>query len=257
MGLQWSGFRKMRRQVLKRVGRRLEELALPGVEAYRDYLKDHSAEWAKLDTLFRINISRFYRDQSVFRYLENTIVPRVARLVVDQGEHEVSCWSAGCAAGEEPYTLSILWKLRLARRYPRLSLRVVATDIDVLATQRAERACYQRSSVKQLPADCLEKAFVTSNDDFCLKEEYRAAVTFMVQDIRETMPQGPFHLILCRNLVFTYFDQASRREILLKLTDKLIPGGALIIGKFESLPEGSWGFAAGPKSMGVYRKPAV
>lgn len=257
MGLQWSGFRKVRRQVLKRLSHRLQELALPSVEAYRAYLENHPAEWATLATLCWINISRFCRDQSVFSYLENTILPRMAQLVIDRGESELSCWSAGCAAGEEPYTLSILWKLRVALRYSMVGFRVVATDIDALAIQRAERGCYQRSSVKELPAEWRAKAFVASGDDFCLKEEYRAAVTFMVQDIRETMPQGPFHLILCRNLVFTYFDETTQRETLRRLVDKLIPGGALIIGKLESLPEGAWEFEPQPAPIGVYQKPVI
>jgi chemotaxis protein methyltransferase CheR len=75
--------------------------------------------------------------------------------------------------------------------------------------------------------------------------------------MRENMPQGTFHLILCRNLVFTYFDETIRRETLLRLADKLIPGGALIIGKLESLPEGAWGFEPQPAPMGVYQKPFI
>ena len=113
MHLRWPGFRKVRRQVLKRINRRLQELGLPSVKAYQGYLEDHPVEWATLDSLCWISISRFYRDQSIFQYLENALLPRLARLVIGRGESELRCWSAGCAGGEEPYTLAIVWKKHL------------------------------------------------------------------------------------------------------------------------------------------------
>ena len=255
MHLRWPGFRKVRRQVLKRISRRLQELGLPSVEAYRSYLENHPVEWATLDTLCWISISRFYRDQSIFQYLENAILSRLARMVIARGESELRCWSAGCAGGEEPYTLAIVWKQHLALRFPALDFRVVATDIDRQAIQRAERGCYHTSSMKELPAEWRAQAFVASGEELCLKDEYRASMTFLVQDLRESAPDGLFQLILCRNLAFTYFDETSRTETLLRLTDKLVPGGALIIGKLESLPDEPWGLEPWSIPMGVYGKP--
>jgi chemotaxis protein methyltransferase CheR len=252
--LSWPGFRKVRRQVYQRINRRLRELSLPTVGAYRDYLEDHPAEWTTLDNLCWISISRFYRDRSVFQHLEITVLAQLAQRVVAGQEKELRCWSAGCAGGEEPYTLALIWKQRLASRYPALGFHVVATDSDPRAIQRAQRGCYHWSSLKELPAECRTQAFVDSGEELCLKDEYRTAVTFMVQDIRETMPQGAFHLILCRNLVFTYFDKRCQQEILPLITNKLVPGGALIIGKLESLPEGEWAVEPWSVHLGIYRK---
>jgi chemotaxis protein methyltransferase CheR len=100
--LRWPGFRKVRRHVYKRIHRRLQELGLPSVEAYRVYLEDHPSEWATLDPLCWIGISRFYRDRSVFQYVEHEILPQLAQLVFARREGEIRCWSAGCAGGEEP-----------------------------------------------------------------------------------------------------------------------------------------------------------
>jgi chemotaxis protein methyltransferase CheR len=144
--LSWAGFRKVRRQVYKRISRRLKELGLPSVGAYRDYLEDHPTEWITLDTLCWISISRFYRDRSVFQHLETAVLPQLAQRVVGGQEKELLCWSAGCAAGEEPYTLAIIWKQRLASRYPTLEFRVVAADIDPQAIQRAQHACTARAA---------------------------------------------------------------------------------------------------------------
>jgi chemotaxis protein methyltransferase CheR len=252
--LRWRGFRKVRSTVQKRINRRLQELGLPNVEAYRTYIEDHATEWAMLDTLCWIPISHFYRDRSVFQHLEHEVLPGLAQLMVARGEVEMRCWSAGCAGGEEPYTLAILWKHRLAMRFPIIRLQILATDIDPEAIRRAERGCYRASSLRDLPIEWRSEAFSTMTDELCLKEEYRAEVTFIVQDIRESLIEGPFHLILCRNLVFTYFDETSQREILQKLTDKLCSGGALIIGKLESLPDGPSEIQPWLPGLGVYRR---
>jgi chemotaxis protein methyltransferase CheR len=135
-----------------------------------------------------------------------------------------------------------------------LQFRMVATDIDPRAIQRAQRACYHASSVKQLPVKWRNPAFETIDDELCLKEQYRASVMFRVQDIRERAPEGMFHLILCRNLAFTYFDENLQTEALQRLTRSLTSGGALIIGQLERLPEGSWGLDPWSKRLGTYRK---
>jgi chemotaxis protein methyltransferase CheR len=108
--------------------------------------------------------------------------------------------------------------------------------------------------MKDLPTEWRTQAFVTIGDELCLKDEYRAAVTFIVQDIRERAPEGLFHLILCRNLVFTYFDETLQRKTLQRISDKLASGGALIIGNLESLPDGPWGIQPWLTRLGVYRK---
>jgi chemotaxis protein methyltransferase CheR len=257
MHLCWPGFRKVRRRVYKRLNRRLLELGLPSLDAYQVYLEDHPTEWEVLGSLCWMSITRFYRDRSVFQQLETLVLPQLAQLVIGAQENNLRCWSAGCAGGEEPYTLAIIWKQRLALQFPALHFRVVATDIDAQAIQRAERGCYHWSSMKELPAEWRAQPFVASGEELCLKDEYRAAVTFLVQDLRESVPDGIFQLILCRNLAFTYFDETSQREMLRRLTDKLVPGGALIIGKLESLPEGHWEIEPWSPSMGVYRKPFI
>lgn len=199
-------------------------------------------------------ISRFYRDPSVFQLLENEVLPQLTQLALERKENELRCWSAGCAGGEEPYTLAIIWTQRFASKFPAIDFHVVATDVDPAAIQRAQHGCYHPSSLKELPAEWRTQAFFASGKEFCLKHEYRAQVNFMVQDIREAMPHGAFHLILCRNLVFTYFDESSQIKILRTLTSKILPGGGLIIGKLETLPQRDWALEPWSIKMGVYRK---
>jgi chemotaxis protein methyltransferase CheR len=254
--LRWPGFRKVRRSIYRRLNRRLQTLQLVSLDAYRSYLEQHPHEWAELEALCRIPISRFYRDRGVFEFVEKEVLPHLANLVLAQGGNELRCWSAGCAGGEEPYTLAIIWKQRFASRFGTIHLRVIATDVDPVAIQRAERGQYQRSSLKELPAQWRTEAFAVCGEELRLKDEYRAAVDFAIQDIRHTLPQETFHLILCRNLVFTYFDETSQEKMLRNLTRKIMPGGALIIGKLETLPHGYCDLEPWSIKIGVYRKPS-
>lgn len=254
LGLRWPGFRKVRRQVYKRVDHRMKEVGVVGVAAYRSYLEDHPDEWPLLDALCRIFISRFYRDRAVFRCLERQVLPEVAQNAVVAGYRTLCAWSIGCASGEEPYTLAILWHERCAPRFPALDLRIVATDADQEVLGRAERGCYHPNSLRDLPSELLAHAFVPSGREFCVKPGHRRGVVFLQQDVRVTVPGEHFHLVLCRNVAFTYFDDAMQREALRRIEDRLLPGGALVIGSTESLPAEASGFEPWSARLGVYRK---
>ncbi len=252
--LRWPGFRKVRRQVYKRIDRRMKQLGLPDVAHYRTYLDTYQEEWSILEKLCWISIARFFRDKQVFQYLEEEVLPDLAQQAGSVAHAELRCWSIGCASGEEPYTVAILWRLRLAAKFPTLGLRILATDVDPQALQRAETGCYQHSSLKDLPADWLRVAFGVSAEGFRVKPEYRESVTFRQQDIRNSVSEESFHLILCRNLVFTYFDEELQRTTLREITKRLLSGGALVIDNTESLPEQLEELQPWDQKMGVYRK---
>jgi chemotaxis protein methyltransferase CheR len=254
LGLRWQGFRKVRKRVYKPIARRIEELGLSGLSAYRSHLDTHPDEWAVLDGFCRIPISRFYRDRGVFQHLEEEVLPELGALAVARGETELRCWSIGCSSGEEPYTLAIVWRLGPGLRVPDLHLRVLATDIDPENLARARRGCYSQSSLKDLPPAYLEQAFVPTARGWCLGEVFRRGVTFVEQDVRQAAPSGPFHLVLCRNVAFTYFDEGRQRDVLGTIVERLTPGGALVIGSGESLPEGVPGLEVWSAKCRVYRR---
>ena len=235
MGLCWPGFRKVRRQVHKRIVRRLGELGLQQILDYRRYLEAHSAEWTVLDAFSRISISRFYRDRDVFDHLRDATLPELAHVARDRNETRLCAWSAGCASGEEPYSLAILWNKCVQPDFPEIGLHVVATDVDEHMLERARRAVYAASSVKDVPADWIETAFVRAGDAYQLGAELCGQVEFRQQDIRDDVPGESFHLVLCRNLVFTYFAEPLQRQVLERIADHLVPGGFLLIGKHEAL----------------------
>lgn len=252
--LIWPGYRKVRRQVYKRIQRRLESLGLSSVGDYQTYLEIHPEEWEALDSSCWIPFSRFYRDTGVFQFLEQELLPSLARQALAQGESVLRCWSLGCAAGEEPYSLSLLWKLKLQAQFSTVRLVILATDIDDRAIARAQQGCYPLSSLRDLPESWRTQAFDHTAEGFRIKPEFREPVTFLVQDIRRAAPVETFDLILCRYLAFTYFEATLQDTTLRQLTERMRPGGAIVIGKGESLPEGEFGLISWSEKEGVYRR---
>lgn len=254
LGLAWPGFRRVHHQVCKRIGRRLQALRLPNPPAYRAYLDAHPDEWHLLDSFCRISVSRLVRDRAVFTELARVVVPALAAAAVRRGERGLRCWSAGCASGEEPYSLSMLWKLELASRFPTVTFAVLATDVDAQLLERARAAQYGRSSLREVPPAWLAAAFERRGSLYSLRPGFRVGVEFLVQDIRREVPPGPFDLILCRNVAFTYFDAPSQRRTLERMLPLLRPESALVIGLREHLPEGPGGLEPWVGALGIYRK---
>jgi chemotaxis protein methyltransferase CheR len=157
-----------------------------------------------------------------------------AAQVSAHGDTRLRIWSAGCASGEEPYTLALV--LALGRTRADCESEIVATDADPCLLRRAGRACYPESSLRELPTPW-RTAFRQVGDELCLHPRYRESVRFLEQDIRRSQPDGRFDLILCRNLVFTYFQLSRQSGIAARLAEKLVPGGLLLLGSHESLPE--------------------
>jgi chemotaxis protein methyltransferase CheR len=252
--MRWPGFRRVRRQVCKRIDRRRRELGLASVADYRARLQERpDEEWPVLDGLCRVTISRFFRGKEMFRTLGREVMPELARQVKKNGGRVMRCWSAGCASGEEPFTLSLIWRFA-AVDAGELDMRVIGTDSDPAMLARAGRACYPPSSLQELPEAWRREAFYAGENLFCLRPEHRAMVEFRCQDIRRCQPAGPFQLILCCNLVFTYYDSALQKNVLEKLADRLDSGGALVIGAHEKLPGPLQDLVPWYPHLKIYRK---
>ena len=236
MGLKWAGFRKVRGTVRHRVARRLRELAIADLDAYRAYLDRTPEEWPRLQAMCRIPISRFFRDRDVFHILRDSVLPFLAESALEAGRSKIGCLCIGCASGEEPYSMNLVWLTSLAHRYPDLELDIVAIDADRNMLKRALAARYRASSLKEVPAGIRETAFDDMNGEFRLRSAFRAGVRFDCCDIRDTMPSGRFDIVMCRNLVFTYFSDAVQGEFSGRIADLLRPHGVLVVGGHERLP---------------------
>ena len=253
---RWPGYRKVRRRICKRIDQRMQQLMIEELAAYRTYLETHPAEWRALDTLCPVTISRFYRDKVVFSVLEQQLLPNLIRQAINRGQSILKVWSAGCASGEEAYSIALIWKLQLQRYFPGFELEILATDLDPVMDNRIREACYPYSSIKDLPEHWRHLAFMKQQDLYCLKPEYRHPITFQVQDIRYGLPSERFDLVLCRNLVFTYFSTDLQLQVTKQFNKVIQTGGALVIGCHEKLPERAKGFEVWYEPQRIFRKTA-
>ena len=253
--MRWMGFRRVRKQVCKRLSRRIAELGLADLGAYRAFLESNETEWRALDAMCRITISRFYRDRAVWDLLCGEALPALAREAVAGSRAVVRCWSAGCGSGEEAFTLRIAWRLGVVPAVGAdVPLSVVATDTNPALFARARRGVYSTGSLRFLPDQWVDRAFDETPDGYRIKEVFTQGIEFVEQDIRTAMPGGPFDLVFCRNLVFTYFDDALQMELLEKISSRLAAAGTLVVGAHERLPGGAEEFETLQGNQSIWRK---
>jgi chemotaxis protein methyltransferase CheR len=230
-GLQWRPFQ--RRGIKRKVERRIAEIGLSNFEEYLPRIKEDPEEQKHLSLIFTVTISRFFRDQEVFATLCHSILPN---LLKEKNREELKIWSIGCSSGEEPYTLSLLWKENFGRIRPEVRLSILATDIDENMLERAREGRYKKSSLREVPEEILRKCFNREGDEYVLDQSFRQTVELKRHDILQEEPFNEMDIIFCRNLAMTYFSKEAQMAVLKKLGTSLKKKGYLVIGKDESLP---------------------
>jgi chemotaxis protein methyltransferase CheR len=230
LGLHGRAFR--RRGIKRRLERRMIDIGLSGFDEYLSRVKEDLGERNHLAEIFTVTISRFFRDRDVFARMEASVIPSI----LEKGRKEFRAWSIGCASGEEPYSLAMLWREKLQDKWPAVRLILLATDIDEGLLERARQGRYKSSSVREVPEEIRGNAFRRENGSFVLNQTIRQGVQFKRHDILEEDPSPGMALILCRNLAFTYFSKDRQMDVLKKISMSLEKGGALCVGKAESLP---------------------
>ncbi len=218
----------VRRNIRRRVMRRMESVGIHDFPTYLRFLRANPSERESLRPLFTVTISRFFRNRTVFEAVSRRVLAPLSA----KGD-PVSAWSAGCASGEEAFSLRILWE-ELPGRNPPLS--ILATDVDGACLKRAGKGLYPESSLREIPRSIVERHFRKEEGGARLREDVVRSVTFRYHDLMGNPPSGRFHLVLCRNAAFTYFDFPRRVAVAGMIASALHPGGFLVIGRTERLP---------------------
>jgi chemotaxis protein methyltransferase CheR len=237
LGMRWAGFRRVRSQVCKRIGRRMVGLELGSLDGYRRYLEAYPEEWARLDAMCRITISRFFRNHTVFEAIGGEVLPALAAAASERGDPTVRVWSCGCASGEEAFSVAMLWAARIAARTPPVEIEITATDADPAMLDRARRGFYGAGSIRELPDDLRAVGLDTDGQGYRVRASIRGRLRWLCEDVRLGVPMGPFDLVLCRNLVLTYFADGLQRDVMGRVVETIRGGGALVIGSHEQLPD--------------------
>jgi chemotaxis methyl-accepting protein methylase len=231
LNLQWRRFK--RGGIKRKVERRIIEIGLPYLEDYLSRIKRDSEERNHLSQILTVTITRFFRDKEVFDILENSIIPCI---VERKGSGDFRIWSIGCANGEEPYSLSVLWKQKFEKMFPKIRLTIFATDINDHLLERAKKGRYKKSSLKEVPEEILQRFFKMENGFYILDRSIERSVEFRRHDIVREEPFSEMDMVFCRNLAFTYFTRETQIRVLEKIFSSLRDDGCLIIGWDESLP---------------------
>lgn len=242
-GLDLSSYKQ--RQMQRRINSLMESLKVP---TYRDYVRVLRTDPVRYEEFLKrvtINVSEFFRNPERFQELQQKWLPKLL-----QGKRALKVWSAGCSVGPEPYSLAILL-LELA---PGLGHKVLGTDIDRVVLERAKAGLYQPVELKNVSPARLLRYFEKVGESYRVKDEVKAIVEIRRQNLLMDQYEKNFDLILCRNVVI-YFTEDAKHVLYQKFFQALAPGGILLVGGTEPiLRYRDYGFEAiGPT---FYQRPA-
>jgi chemotaxis methyl-accepting protein methylase len=258
-GFDFSGYHPA--MLARRIGHRVTALNGKDFKDYLLHVKDNPAEIDRLLDVITINVSRFFRDTLTFELLADRILPAMVLEKARRRDLSLRIWSAGCAMGEEPYSVAILIHELLRKEGLMMDLHMFATDIDAKILKGAEKAVYPISSVENIKYRLLTRYFTPAGDCFRLVPEIRDQVGFSLYDMldkKHIVPPesifGNFDLVLCRNLLI-YFNTDYQDTLFAKLHHSLSPKGILVLGEAEApTPKYQHSFIRMGEFGPIYRK---
>jgi len=219
--------------IQRRIAARLRARGVTSYRAYM-YLLDEEEYLQLFDTL-TINYTSFFRDTSTFQALRDQILRPLIREREQRGVRRLVMWSAGCASGEETYSLAILVSQVLGSRLSHWNIRILGTDIDENKLAQAREGIYGPLSFRGTKWPHLERYFLREGEKRRVRPDLKRLVRFQHHDLLHEEPPRRFDIILCRN-VLIYFQRPQQNYILQNFHKALYPGGYLILGKTEIIP---------------------
>ncbi|MCW2239994.1 CheR family methyltransferase [Azospirillum canadense] len=228
-GFDFRGYKRTSLQ--RRIRRRMEDVGCNDYGTYHELLEAHPQEFVEMLNMVLINVTSFFRDAEAWEVLKNDVVPQ---LVASLGDHgPIRIWSAGCASGEEPYSLAMLFAEALGGESFCNRVKIYATDLDQAALNIARHAMYTPRDVESVPPHLLEKYFERTNNHYVFQRELRKCVIFGRHNIVTDVPISRINLLVCRNLLI-YLESETQNIVLPRLHYALANNGVLFLGKAET-----------------------
>jgi two-component system, chemotaxis family, CheB/CheR fusion protein len=229
-GFDFTGYK--RSSLARRIRKRMQEAGAADYVDYRDRLESSAEEFRHLFNTILINVTGFFRDTETWTFLQREIMPELIANAEDG--HEIRIWSAGCASGEEAYSLAIVFAEALGVDETAKLVKIYGTDVDEEALHDARVGLYSAKALESLPHDLREKYFEQNGAQFAFRPDLRRRVIFGRHDLTRDAPISRLDLLVCRNTLM-YFNVETQSQVIDRFHFALREGGYLFLGKAEML----------------------
>jgi two-component system CheB/CheR fusion protein len=221
-----------RTSLIRRFQKRMREVGCSTFADYQDYLEVHPEEYQLLFDILLINVTRFFRDLSAWQYLTDEIVPRL--VTGKEAGHPIRVWSAGCATGEEAYSLAMVLCEALGPEQYRARVKIYGTDADEMALAKARQATYSAKELAEVPVEYRKRYFESVNGGHVFRSDLRRQVIFGRHNLVQDAPISRLDLLVCRNTLM-YLNSDTQDAIVERFHFALTDRGYLFLGKAETL----------------------
>lgn len=204
---------------------------------YDDYIRFLQTNREEYDELMRditINVTQFFRDQFVFKVIEEETLPMLIYDRAVKGKNSIKIWSAGCSSGEEPYSLAIIMRELLGEDFDNYNITILGTDIDEESIHTALSGSYLPRQLTNVPKPYLDKYFTFDGTNYQLSDEILQMVEFKYLDLFKGSAGNGWDVIFCRNVVI-YFTKEMQERLYMNFYNSLADGGYFVMGNTESL----------------------
>jgi two-component system CheB/CheR fusion protein len=248
-GFDFTGYK--RASLERRFQRRMDAVGCRSYGDYLDYLEVHPEEYGQLFDTLLINVTEFFRDPPAWDQLAEAVLPGV---LAEKGEHEpIRVWSAGCASGQEAYTVAMVLAEAVGEEVYRERVKIYATDVDEDALTTARHATYTQKEVQSVPAGLREKYFERADQKLAFRKDLRRNVIYGRNNLVSDAPISRLDLLVCRNTLM-YFTAETQGQILRHFHFALAEHGVLMLGKSEMMISHRDLFAAIDLRRRIFRK---
>jgi two-component system, chemotaxis family, CheB/CheR fusion protein len=228
-GLDFRGYK--RTSLMRRITLRMEAVEATNFGAYQSHLEAHPGEFEDLLNTVLINVTSFFRDPEAWEVLKSEVVPQI--VAEAEGGRAIRIWSVGCASGEEPYSIAMLFAAALGTADFCERVKIYATDLDEEALRAARQATYSPREVEGVPPKLLDRYFERTNHHYVFNRDLRKCVIFGRHNVVKDAPISRIDLLVCRNLLI-YLEGETQDVVLPRLHYALASEGFLFLGKAET-----------------------
>lgn len=214
----------------KQMRRRIDTLATKnGAKSYAEFvqmIKTDKEKFEQFVNFLTINVSEFYRNPDQWKLMDEQVIPKI----IKEQKRPIKIWSAACSTGDEPYSLAMAF----SRHIPLSDIKIMATDIDKQVIEHAKVGLYAEKSIAAVPDDLKKKYFTKIGNSYQISDDIKKCVTFKEHNLlKDTYPKD-YDLILCRNVVI-YFTDEAKEMIYKNFFNSLKTHGVLFIGSTEQI----------------------